>query len=159
MPVVRNLTGKQFGSKIQELFKLIETEENWEQYVSDDAKKIIKSLYKNKNMTNTLEELNIKYPTARAHIVKSLERIQNKKLNYLRNGKAVNAQELLKLTETPGWEVNLTQREISLVNEFKDCKNVYEVGRRLNVSPGNVYATLYGNTQKQGVLSKIESNK
>lgn len=156
MPVVRNLSGKQLGEKTRELLDLVEKNNDWEKYVSDDCKVLIKVLMKNKNMTDTLEELNLKYPTARARILRSIERIKNKNTSFMRNGKSENSQELLSLVSKKGWEKNLTDYEIKIVKEFKVNKNFYKTGRMLNIQPSNVYGILYGNSQKKGVINKIK---
>ena len=159
MPVVRNLSGKQLGEKTRELIELVEQTLNWEEYVSEDCQVLIKTLIKNKNMTNTLEELDIKYPTARARIIRSIDRIKSKNTSFMRNARSEKAQELISLTEKNGWENNLTTYEIILVKEFKQLKNLYATGRKLNIKPSNVYGMLYGNSQKQGILNKIKKEK
>jgi DNA-binding CsgD family transcriptional regulator len=159
MPTVRKLSGKQFGSKIKRLFELIEVIPNWEDYISDTSKIIIKTLYANKNMTQTLEELNIQYPKARAHIVRAIDRIENCKVDHLRQGLSQQAQELFKLMEDPDWRLCLTSNEVLLAEKFKECKNFYQVARELNLTPGNIAATLYGSTQKIGVINKIKQFK
>jgi DNA-binding CsgD family transcriptional regulator len=158
MPIVRNLTGEQFGKKIKNLFELINQEKNWEQYVSEKTALIVKTLYKNMNMTETLEELEIKYPTARAHILRALDRIENHKLDYLHKGQSEQAQKLFKLMNSEDWETVLTDNEVLLAKNFKELKNFYEVSRKLNVKPGNIAATLYGSTQKLGVIFKLEQH-
>ena len=159
MPVVRNLSGKQLGEKTRELIELVEQTLNWEEYVSEDCQVLIKTLIKNKNMTNTLEELDIKYPTARARIIRSIDRIKSKNTSFMRNARSEIAQELISLTEKNGWENNLTAYEVILVKEFKQLKNLYATGRKLNIKPSNVYGMLYGNSQKQGILNKIKKEK
>ena len=159
MPVVRNLSGKQLGEKTRELIELVEQTLNWEEYVSEDCQVLIKTLIKNKNMTNTLEELDIKYPTARARIIRSIDRIKSKNTSFMRNARSEKAQELISLTEKNGWENNLTAYEVTLVKEFKQLKNLYATGRKLNIKPSNVYGMLYGNSQKQGILNKIKKEK
>lgn len=159
MPVTRNLSGKQLGEKTKELISLVENNEDWKEYVSEDCQILIKTLIKNKNMTDTLEELNIKYPTARARIVRSIDRIKSKNTSFMRNGKSKQAKELISLTEQDGWEKNLTNHEIKIVKEFKRLKNLYATGRELNISPSNVYGILYGNSQKQGIINKIKKEK
>lgn len=157
--IKRNLTGKQFGNKIKELFELIETTPDWDKYVSDQTAEIVKTLYANKNMNDTLDQLDVKYTTARAHLIRAIERIKEQKLDYLRAGQSKMAQRLFNLMDKPDWEKALTEQEIVLATKFKEKKNFYEVGRELNVAPGNIAATLYGSTQKLGVIGKIEKQK
>lgn len=159
MPVQRNLTGKQFGSKIKELFDIIENTPDWEYYVSNKTKDIIKTLYENKNMTDTLEQLDLKYITARSHIIRAIDRISNKRTDHLRKGKSQSAQELFELMENQNWKEGLTEKEILLAENYKHYKNFYEVGRQLNLAPSNIAITLYGSNQKCGVIEKIKKNK
>ena len=149
-------SGKQFGGKIKELFKLIETTPEWEKYVAEKTATIVKLLYEKKSMNDTLEILDMKYTTARAHITRAVDRIKEKKLDYLRDGQSELAQRLLNLMEQPDWDKNLTDHEKLLATKFKEKKNFYDVGRELKMTPGNIAATLYGNTQKLGVITKIK---
>ena len=158
MPVKRNLTGNQFGSKVKELFELIEKNHDWEKYVSDKTKLVVKTLYKNQNMTNTLEELDMKYITARSHIIRAVDRIKEKKTDYLRQGQSKQAQKLFKLMEEENWQEGLTENEIKLAEAFKKHKSFYEVGRKFDIAPSNVAMTLYGSNQKLGVISKINKS-
>jgi len=152
----RNLTGKQFGGKIKELFELIEKNPDWEKYVSDRTAIVINTLYKYMNMNQTLEELDMKYTTARAHLIRGLERVKEQRLDYLHDGQSEMAQRLFALMDNPEWDKTLTDHEKILAQKFKEKKNFYEVGRELKVTPGNIAATLYGSTQKLGVIGKIE---
>lgn len=159
MPVKRTLTGKQFGGKVKELFQLVESTPDWEQYVSEQTATVVKTLYKNKNMTETLEELDMKYTTVRAHLLRAIERIETQKKNYLREGQSEQAQQLLTLMDKPDWKVGLTENEINLAETFKKVRNFYEVGRMLNIKPSNVAITLYGSNQKLGVVGKIQKRQ
>lgn len=156
MPVTRNLIGNQLGSKVQELFKLIEQTPNWEMFVSDQTEHVVKTLYKHKNMTDSLEELGMKYTTARAHLLRAIERITEHKVDFLRKGESKQAQQLFSLMDSiPCWENIVTEREAMLAKKFRKVKSFYELGRELNQSPGNIAATLYGSTQKMGVVGKL----
>ena len=156
MPTKRNLTGLQLGSKVKELFKLIEETPNWEQYVAPLTKHVVEVLYQKGNMTDTLEELDMKYTTARAHLMRALERISSKKSDKLRGGKSRQSQQLLDLMTGMYWKNGLTNHEVNVAESFMREKNFYEVARQLNMKPGNVAITLYGSTQKLGVINKIK---
>lgn len=157
MPVQRNLTGKQFGPKIKELLSLIEKTKDWEKYVNEETKVLINTLNKNKNMTETLEELDLKYVTARARLMNALDRISNKKTEYLRNGKSKKAQELFILMKIPNWKEYLTDKEIQYAELFKEHKNLNEVARIMRVAPSNVSKLLYGDNQYRGAVNKIKN--
>lgn len=159
MSINKSSLENQLDKKVQELITLVENYKNWEEYVSEDCQILIKTIIKNKNVSDSLKELNIKYSTARARLIRSINRIKNKNTSFMRNAKTIKAKELILLTEKDGWQNNLTNYEIMIVKEFKQVKNLHETGRRLNMSPSNVYATLYGNSQKQGVLNKIKKEK
>jgi DNA-binding NarL/FixJ family response regulator len=158
MSASRNLTGKQFGPKIQELFHLMDTIKDWEQYVPLESIRVVKKLYELKNMTDTSEELDMKYVTVREHCLRAARRIKEKKLDYLRDGRSQLAQRLFDLMDREGWQTGLTEYEIALAEKFREVKSFYELARQLNLVPGNIAATLYGSTQKLGVISKIERN-
>ena len=158
MSAMRNLTGKQFGPKIQELFHLMETVKDWEQYVPLESIRVVKRLYELKNMTDTSEELEMKYVTVREHALRTARRIKEKKLDYLRDGRSALAQRLFDLMDRDGWERGLTENEIMLAKRFREVKSFYELARQLELVPGNIAATLYGSTQKLGVIHKIERN-
>lgn len=156
MPVTRNLTGSQLGGKVHELFKLIETTPDWEKFVSDQTEHVVKTLYKHKNMTDTLEELNMKYTTARAHLLRAIDRISERRVDFLRKGESKQAQQLFELMDAiPCWEQEVTEREAMLAKKFRKVRSFYEMGRELDQSPGNIAATLYGSTQKMGVVGKL----
>lgn len=156
---MKQLTGKQFGGKIKELFLLIEKVPDWDKYVSEQTAVIIRTLYSNKNMNDTLEQLDMKYTTVRAHLTRAIDRIKEQRKDYLRDGRSELAQRLFALMDNPEWTKSLTDYEKVLAEKFKEKKNFYEVGRELNITPGNIAATLYGNTQKLGVIGKIEKQK
>jgi predicted transcriptional regulator len=153
---MEKIVGKQFGSKIKELFLLIEKTPNWDKYVSEQTTKVIKTLYATKNMNDTLEKLDMKYTTVRAHLIRAIDRIKEQRKNYLRDGQSELAQRLFVLMDNPEWSKSLTTYEKTLAEKFKEKRNFYEVGRELNITPGNIAATLYGNTQKLGVIGKIQ---
>jgi hypothetical protein len=156
MPVTRKLTGKQLGSKIKELFKIIETTPNWEHYVSNKTERIVKIIYEKKNMTETLEILNMKYVTVYKQLERALERIKTKQVNYLRQGQSNKAQYLFKLMENPNWEKTVTEQEALIAKTFKEKKNFYVVAEELDLLPGNIAATLYGNKHRISVTKKLE---
>ena len=153
----RKLTGNQLGSKVKKLFILIENIDNWEKYVAPSTVKVVKTVYELKNMTEALEKLDMKYTTARAHLMRALERIDKKKLDHLRNGLSSKALELFSLMNTDNWKDGLTDREIEMAETFRETKSFYEAARKLSISPSVVSITLYGNTQKVGVLKKIKN--
>jgi DNA-binding NarL/FixJ family response regulator len=149
-----------FGSKVNKLFNLIDETDNWERYVSNKTVRIIKTLRKNQSMKDTLRELDMKYTTARAHLVRAIKRIKNKKTKYLRKGQSKKAQQLFELMETTSnWKEPLTDREVKLANFFKRYKNFHKVGRKLSLAPSNIAGTLYGNSQKLGVIGKLKEYK
>ena len=76
MSATKNLTGKQFGPKIQELFRLMETVKAWEQYVPLESIRVVKKLYELRNMTDTSEQLDMKYVTVREHALRAARRIK-----------------------------------------------------------------------------------
>lgn len=154
----RNLTGNQFGSKIKELFTLIEATKDWEKYVAPQTAEVVNTVYDLKNMAEALDKLDMKYTTARAHLMRALERIGNKKLDRLRDGLSRQAQRLLDLMEDENWKDGLTDREVEVAEMFHDTKNFYEAARQLDISPSSVAITLYGSTQKLGVVNKIKRN-
>ena len=156
LPLKRHLTGKQLGPKVKELFILVETIPNWEQYVSTNTENIVKLVYEKKNITEVLEQLSLKYVTVYKQLEHALKRIKEKKVDHLRQGCSVHAKHLFKLMESPNWEIGLTTQEVLLAKEFQEEKNFYAVGRKLNLIPGNIVATLYGNTKKIGVIKKLE---
>lgn len=156
MSVKRNLTGNQYGAKVKELFKLIEETDNWEQYVAPQTKEVVMNIYNKGNMTEALEEMGMKYTTARAHLMRALERITSRKLDGLRDGLSRQSIKLLDLMENESWKEPLTEREIELAEKFRETKNFYEAARQLNIPPSTVAITLYGSTQKLGVVNKIK---
>ena len=156
MPITRNLTGMQFGKKIHQLFALMDKTPDWEQYVSEDAEKLIKTLIEKKNMTEVMEMYDMKYVTLRENLLRASRRIEARKKNYLRNGQSELAQELFELMDRPNWEIVLTDNEVFLAKSFKSAKNFYALARELDLKPGNVAATLYGSNQKLGVIGKLK---
>lgn len=152
----KNLTGKQLGNKVHDLFNLIETVDDWEKYVSSKTEEIVKTLYKTKVIKDSMDELGLKYSTIRSHLMRARERIKDRRVDYLRNGESKMSQQLFSLMEIKGWQKNLTDHEILLAKEYKKEKNFYQVARKLGLTPGNIAGTLYGNTQKLGVIEKIK---
>lgn len=152
----RILAGNQFGSKVKELFTVIEKTNNWEQYVAPQTARVVNTVHDLKNMAEALKKLNMKYTTARAHLMRALDRIENKKRDGLRGGLSRQANILLTLMENPKWKGCLTEREIEVAEKFRDTKNFYEAARQLNIQPSVVAITLYGSTQKLGVLNKVK---
>lgn len=154
---------KQFGEKTLELFALMEGTENWPQYVTKKTAEIITVLKETQSMLETQQFFanengeEMKYTTVRSHILKAIDRIGNKKTDFRRGGKSELAQELFDLMDnTPDWEDYVTNYESELAKKFKKVRNFYELGRELNMAPGNIAGTLYGTTQKLGVIAKIK---
>lgn len=146
-----------FGSKIEELFELIKVEEDWETYVSPRTAEIVKSIYENQSMNKTMQEHNMKYTTVRSHLLRALDRIQEKRTDFKRNGQSDQAQELFDLMDnTPDWKEYVTDKEAELAERYREIRNFYELGRELELHPGNIAGTLYGTTQKIGVVGKIK---
>lgn len=145
------------GKKTEELLDIMECTPEWGNYVTNKAKLVLTTLYKTKSMSDTLVELNMKYNTARSHMIRGLERIKNKKKNHLRNGRSEKAEELFNLMENKNWKNNLTVKEIELAELFRQHKNFYRIAEIKDLSPGNIAGTLYGNSQKPGVVGKIKS--
>ena len=158
MPTERNLTGKQLGSKVKELFKLIENTPDWDKYVSNKTKKVVECVYKHKSMINATEELGVKYITARSHLMTALNRIEGKKTFSLRGAESGKAKTLFSLMEYENWKNGLSNKEIEIAESYRKYKSFHEVGRRLNMAPANVSGVLYGNTQKLVVINKIIQN-
>lgn len=151
---------KQFGKKTRDLLKLVETTPDWEQYVTDKTAEVVKKLHDNQSMQDTMTELDMKYTTVRSHILRAHERISEKRTDFRRGGKSDLAQELFDLMDSiDGWEQYVTPYEAQLAKQFKDVKNFYELGRNLSIAPGNIAGTLYGTTQKVGVIGKIKEGK
>lgn len=147
---------KQFGEKTLELFDLMESTENWEQYVTKKTAEIVQSVKDTQSMQETMENFDMKYTTVRSHILKAIDRIKNERTDFSRQGKSDLAQELFKLMEIPNWESTVTHYESELAKKYKEVKNFYKLGKELNISPGNIAGTLYGTTQKLGVIGKIK---
>jgi hypothetical protein len=151
-------TNKQFGQKVNELFDIIESTPDWDKYVTRKTAAVIRTLIKTQSMTDTMNEFNMKYITVRSHILKAIERISKKDTEFTRDGQSKQAKELFELMETiPNWTEYVTFHEAEIALCYKDVKNFYEVGRRLGLKPGNIAGTLYGTTQKIGVIAKIKS--
>ena len=151
---------KLFGEKNLELFRLMDETPNWEQYVSEKTAAVIKYVKESQSMQATMEHFGMKYTTVRAHILKAIDRIKNKKTDFKRGGKSELAQELFRLMdETPNWEQYVTHYEAELAKRFRKVKNFYKLGKELNIAPSNIAGTLYGTTQKIGVIGKIKERK
>lgn len=159
----KKATNKQFGEKTLELFDLMDSTPGWEQYVTKKTADIVKFVKESQSMKETQikfakeNEKEMKYTTVRSHILKAIDRIKNKRTDFTRQGKSDLAQELFELMDrTTEWESSVTNYEAELAKKFKEVKNFYELGRELNMAPGNIAGTLYGTTQKLGVIGKIK---
>ena len=147
---------KQFGKKIIELLDIVNETENWEEYVSTQTVEIIKQLQTKNNIIELIEELDMKYTTVHAHLIRALKRITAHNLEFLRDGKSPNAQKLFELMTHKKWKDSLTNKEIEIAESFERNRNFYTCGKELKIAPSNIAAILYGNTQKRGVIKKIE---
>lgn len=147
---------KQFGKKTRDLLNLIEVTPDWEQYVTDKTAEVVKKVHGNQSMKETIDELDMKYTTVRSHLLKAYDRISEKRTDFRRGGKSDLATELFELMNVEDWETFVTPYEAELAKQYKEVKNFYELGRKLNISPGNIAGTLYGTTQKIGVIGKIK---
>lgn len=151
---------KQFGEKTREVFKLIESNPDWEKYVTDNTAEIVKYVKKSQSMQETMQEFDMKYTTVRSHILRASDRIKNKRTDFRHEGRSKLARELFNLMDNVNnWEQYVTTYEAELAKKFKEEKNFYEMGRKLNISPGNIAGTLYGTTQKVGVIGKIKERR
>ena len=148
---------KRFGEKVNELFYLMNNTPNWEKYVSEKTGQVITVLKETQSIKETEEIFEMKYITVRSHIIKAVDRIKNKKTDFRRGGKSKRAQELFSLMDnTPNWEQYVTHYEAELAKKYKEVKNFYRLGEELNLAPSNIACTLYGSTQKLGVIGKIQ---
>lgn len=148
---------KQFGKKTRDLLNLIEKTPDWEQYVTDKTAEVVKKISDNQSMQGTMDEMNMKYTTVRSHLLRAYDRISEKRTDFRRGGKSDLAQELFDLMDNVSeWEIYVTPYEAELAKQFRDVRNFYELGRQLGISPGNIAGTLYGTTQKVGVIGKIK---
>lgn len=148
---------KKFGKKILNLFQLINADPDWEKYVQPKTANVVKTVYRNQSMINSEKELDMRYITIRSHLIKAAERIKDKNLDFKQGGGGEHAQELFTLMdETAEWKDYVTNHEAELAEKFKEVKNFYEVARQFNLSAGNIAGTLYGTTQKIGVINKIK---
>lgn len=154
----RKKTNNQFGTKVNELFELIEKNPDWDKYVTNSTAAIIRTLIKTQSMQDTMNEFDMKYVTVRANILRAIERISNKDTQFKREGKSKQAQVLFDLMDsTPDWKDFVTDHEAELAEHFRDIRNFYKLGRITGLAPGNIAGTLYGTTQKIGVIAKIKS--
>lgn len=151
-----NMVNKKFGKKIHELLSIVDNTKDWKNYVSEQTVTIINTVQEKNNIIEVLEELDMKYTTAHAHLIRAIKRIQEKDVEFLRDGKSPNAQKLFELMNNKGWKKNLTVKEVQITESFKKHKNFYDCGKELKIAPSNVAAILYGNKQKKGVIKKIE---
>ena len=151
------MENKKFGKKIHELLEIVNTTDNWQQFVSNQTVNIINTLKTKNNIVELLEELDMKYTTAHAHLIRAIKRIQERDVEFLRDGKSPNAKKLFELMESSIWKENLTDKEIEIALSFREHTNFYDCGKALKMAPSNVAAILYGNKQKKGVIKKIES--
>ena len=150
-------TINKFGKKMKELCDVVAADPNWRDYVEGSTVALIEDLFTIQNLTAVANKHNLTYTNIRAKYIVALERIKNKKTDKIRNGKSDKAKHLLELLEdTKDWTVPLTDREITYATLFKEHKNFYEVGRILQTKPSNIAGTLYGTSQRLGVVGKIE---
>lgn len=148
---------KKFGKKMKYLFELIESNPDWEKYVQPKTAHIVKTVYQNQSMIDSEKELDMKYITIRSHLIKALKRIVDKNTDFKQGGGGEQAQELFTLMDDISeWKEYVTIHEAELAEKFKEVKNFYEVARQFNLSAGNIAGTLYGTTQKIGVINKIK---
>ena len=148
---------KRFGQKTLRVLELMETVPEWEKYVTDKTAEVLKYLRETQSIEQTKTHFGMEYTTVRSHILRGIDRIENKKTYYRRNGQTELAQELFELMEnTPNWEEYVTHYEAELAKNFKKVKNFYKLGKQLNIAPSNIAGTLYVTTQKIGVIGKIK---
>lgn len=159
---IHNANGKKdinpkFGGKIEELFDLINEVEDWEQYVTEKTANVVKYLYKCQSMLETEQHFDMKYTTVRAHLLRAISRISERRTDFKREAKSDQALELFEIIDnTPNWKDFVTDNEAMLAEKFREVKSFYELGRMLDLVPGNIAGTLYGSTQKLGVIGKIK---
>lgn len=147
-----------FGAKVNELFEIMETTPDWEQYVTKKTSEICKKLYDNQSMNETMEYFDMKYITVRAHLLRAIERISDKRTDFKREGKSDQAQELFELMDSvENWKEYVTDNEANMAEEYRKVRNFYRLSESLGVAPGNIAGTLYGTTQKMGVITKIKA--
>lgn len=147
-----------FGAKVKELFELMETVEDWEQYVTSKTADICTFLYNSQSMNETEKHFGMKYITVRAHLMRAVERISERRTDFKREGKSDQAQELFELMDTvSSWEDYVTDHEANMAKEFRKVRNFYKLSKIIGVAPGNIAGTLYGTTQKMGVITKIKA--
>lgn len=151
-----NLNPK-FGDKILELYKLVDETPDWEKYVSKKTAEVVKFVFEKQSTDEAIEHFNMKYTTVRSHLLRALDRVGEKNTEFKRYGKSDQAQELFELMDTNSdWKDYVTDNEAFLAEKFREVKNFYELGRLLNLAPSNIAGTLYGTTQKIGVIGKIK---
>lgn len=147
-----------FGAKVNELFELMETVEDWKKYVTSKTADICTYLYNCQSMNETMDHFDMKYITVRAHLMRAAERISDRRTDFKREGKSDQAQELFELMDTvEDWEEYVTEHEANMAKKFREVKNFYKLSEVLGVAPGNIAGTLYGTTQKMGVITKIKA--
>lgn len=156
-------TNKQFGEKTLELLRLMDETPNWEQYVTEKTGEIITILKETQSIKETQDFFkdengkDMPYITVRSHILKAIDRIKNKKTNFRRGGKSELAQQLFSLMDTTAnWEQYVTHYEAELAKKYREVRNFYKLGEELKIAPSNIAGTLYGTTQKIGVIGKIK---
>lgn len=146
-----------YGARSKELFELMDTVENWEQYLTEDTADIVKHLRITESVVETAEHFELKYPTVHANILRAIDRIKNKRTDFKRGGKTKQARELFELMDkVENWKEFVTDYEAFLAEQYRKVKNFYELGRILDLKPSNIATTLYGSTQKIGVIGKIK---
>ncbi|AEO93775.1 gp517 [Bacillus phage G] len=155
-------TNKRFGEKTLELFDLMEKTPDWEKYVSEKTGEIITFLKETQSMKETEDFFGeggepMPYITIRSHILKAIDRIKHKKTTFRQGGRSAKSKELFRLMEiTPNWEEYVTHYEAELAKKYREVKSFSKLGEELNIAPSNIAGTLYGSTQKLGVIGKIK---
>lgn len=146
-----------FGDKLIELHQVIDETPEWEQYVSKKTAEVVNYVIESQSTDDAMKHFDMKYTTVRSHLLRALERVSTKKTDFKRYGKSEQATELFDLMDnTPNWKEYVTDNEVFLAEEFKKVRNFYELGRMLDLAPSNIAGTLYGTTQKIGVVGKIK---
>lgn len=139
--------------------EVVKKDENWRDYVNTETVVLIEDLFKYQNLTIVAKIHNMKYISLRSKYLTACKRIKNKSKDYMRNGKSEKAQKLFGLiNKLPDWKKGLTDTEILYTEKFLKLKNFHAVGKELNSAPSNIAGTIYGTTQRSGVMEKLEKN-
>jgi hypothetical protein len=168
-------TNKLFGEKIREVFELMENTPDWEKYVTEKTANVVKYLKESQSMIDTEKKFSMKYITVRSHVLRAGERIKSRDSEFKHEGKSKLAKELFELMDTvENWEQYVTPYEAELAKKFKEVCNFYKLSTLLGMDKivldkngkekiisgaGNIAGTLYGTTQKIGVIGKIKERR